>query len=677
MACERYRDAIQELVDGTLGSIRRAELRSHLEQCDGLPRAARRICSASATRRDRSIALAPPRSRLAADRRPAAPGRPHPAAGGPGRARTRHMRAAGDRGGAGDRRRRARCIVLLPARARDRQPRRRHRAGAAHQRARQRRGGRCRPRASRRSSRLAEQHYQTAIAKLEEAAKSDQTAHRPADRGDAEKNLQVIDQAIAESRAALRAEPKSAPARDSLFEALRRKVALLQDTIALMNEMRKGNAAGAAQLVDGVERSRRDTAMHDAQAPTSSEPRSTLWTALLAHARRRGLRATAQPDDARSPRAHPAVRARGGSGERSRRGRKATRTARSRPTAPPGRSSIGATASSTSPTSPATSSSPAAAATRRPSRSSRPRGRSGRGRARAARPGAGRRDRARRPRRGAGRATRAATRCGATTAATSTCRSPTPSPRRPARGSPPLDLRQRQGARHQGRLALESVSGNVTIANGGRVAAAKTISGNVEITDTEIDGALEASSVSGNGRACAAVKARAADARHGQRQRRRSRTWSASASRCSRSAATSARGRAGAGRPVRAEVALRRGRIALSGDTGFELEASSFSGSVRSDLPLTGSTAWRRARPPAARHCAASTATAAPSSTSRRSPASIVIAGSSRPVPRNDLPILRSVPCVIRCHRFSAELDCAPWRCLCYAIRARTRRCRI
>jgi hypothetical protein len=65
----------------------------------------------------------------------------------------------------------------------------------------------------------------------------------------------VIDSAIAESRAALRAEPQSAPARDSLFDALKRKVALLQDTIALMNEMRKGNAAGAAQIIQGSSKS--------------------------------------------------------------------------------------------------------------------------------------------------------------------------------------------------------------------------------------------------------------------------------------------------------------------------------------------------------------------------------------------------------------------------------------
>jgi len=108
--------------------------------------------------------------------------------------------------------------------------------------------------------RLAEQHYQNAIAKLEQAARLDQAGHdgNTLDAQTAamlQKNLQVIDQAIAESRDAVRSEPLSAAARDSLFDALRRKVALLQDTIALMNEMRKGNSAGAAQIVDGVNKS--------------------------------------------------------------------------------------------------------------------------------------------------------------------------------------------------------------------------------------------------------------------------------------------------------------------------------------------------------------------------------------------------------------------------------------
>ena len=65
----------------------------------------------------------------------------------------------------------------------------------------------------------------------------------------------MIDQAIDESRAALKAEPQSTIARDSLFQALRRKVDLLQDTIALMNEMRKGDAAGAASIVESLNKS--------------------------------------------------------------------------------------------------------------------------------------------------------------------------------------------------------------------------------------------------------------------------------------------------------------------------------------------------------------------------------------------------------------------------------------
>src|SRR5690349_20179820 len=34
MACTRYVTSIQELVDGTIGSIRRADLEAHLDTCD-------------------------------------------------------------------------------------------------------------------------------------------------------------------------------------------------------------------------------------------------------------------------------------------------------------------------------------------------------------------------------------------------------------------------------------------------------------------------------------------------------------------------------------------------------------------------------------------------------------------------------------------------------------------
>ena len=61
--------------------------------------------------------------------------------------------------------------------------------------------------------------------------------------------------AIAESSDAVKKEPQNVAARESLFDALQRKISLLQDTITLMNEMRKGNAAGVAQVVEGTNKS--------------------------------------------------------------------------------------------------------------------------------------------------------------------------------------------------------------------------------------------------------------------------------------------------------------------------------------------------------------------------------------------------------------------------------------
>jgi hypothetical protein len=101
----------------------------------------------------------------------------------------------------------------------------------------------------------AESSYQSAIQELEAAMQKDDTTITPEIAEVLKRNLPVIDQAIAESRSALQAEPQSAPARASLFGALRQKVTLLQETIALMNEMRKGNSAGAAQLVESGSKS--------------------------------------------------------------------------------------------------------------------------------------------------------------------------------------------------------------------------------------------------------------------------------------------------------------------------------------------------------------------------------------------------------------------------------------
>jgi anti-sigma factor RsiW len=98
----------------------------------------------------------------------------------------------------------------------------------------------------------AEQHYQKAIDDLQTIANKDTGELDPQVAAVLEKNLSVIDQAITESRAALKLQPSSTNAQDGLFSALRTKVALLQQTVELINEMRKGNQAEAGRRVQGL-----------------------------------------------------------------------------------------------------------------------------------------------------------------------------------------------------------------------------------------------------------------------------------------------------------------------------------------------------------------------------------------------------------------------------------------
>lgn len=241
MACQRYLDAIQELTDGTLGPIRRAELELHMDQCED--------CRAFADDLARIHDVA------ASLDHPAPPDRvwPHVAgrlrqegriATAPSITRQGHrtvllaiaatlVLAVGA------------SMVLLMPRFRT-QPAQTPQGNAAAVETVE---------SVEAEFQLAEQHYQNAINKLDQIVKRDGSAIDPQTAAALQKNQQVIDQAIAESRAALRAEPQSVAAQASLFDALKRKVALLQDTIALMNEMRKGNSAGAAQIVEGGNKS--------------------------------------------------------------------------------------------------------------------------------------------------------------------------------------------------------------------------------------------------------------------------------------------------------------------------------------------------------------------------------------------------------------------------------------
>lgn len=248
MECTQYRQSIHELVDGTLGPIRRAELEQHLDICD----ACRQLAADLGYVRDLGESL---------DRLEPPAGVWMQVAG--------HLRREGRVAAAAPPvvRRHAALLALAAALVlavtaslvfllRDGDPQAPGQAPAGQ-------AGNAAAedpvQAIAEEIRLAEQHQQNAIAMLEEMARVDRESGAntldPDTAAALQKSLMVIDQAISESRAALRDEPQSEPARESLFEALQRKVALLQDTVVLMNEMRRGNAAGAAQALEGLNKS--------------------------------------------------------------------------------------------------------------------------------------------------------------------------------------------------------------------------------------------------------------------------------------------------------------------------------------------------------------------------------------------------------------------------------------
>lgn len=100
----------------------------------------------------------------------------------------------------------------------------------------------------------AQEHYQKAISGLEQIANAEQGALDSQTAATLRENLAKIDEAISESRAALKAQPDSEPAGQSLLDGFKAKIALLEDTIALINDMRKGDDAGTARIVSGLKR---------------------------------------------------------------------------------------------------------------------------------------------------------------------------------------------------------------------------------------------------------------------------------------------------------------------------------------------------------------------------------------------------------------------------------------
>lgn len=97
-----------------------------------------------------------------------------------------------------------------------------------------------------------EAQYTSAITGLENITRDERSTLDAETAEVLNANLTVIDGAIGESRAALDREPESRVAQNSLFEALENKVALLQDTVALINTMRRDDAGGTPSIGTGL-----------------------------------------------------------------------------------------------------------------------------------------------------------------------------------------------------------------------------------------------------------------------------------------------------------------------------------------------------------------------------------------------------------------------------------------
>ena len=137
----------------------------------------------------------------------------------------------------------------------------------------------------------------------------------------------------------------------------------------------------------------------------------------------------------------------------------------------------------------------------------------------------------------------------------------------------------------KGDLNANTISGDIRINGAGRVGSAKTLSGMVEIADTQTEGAIGGSSVSGD------VIFRRVTARRldGSSVSGNIKVEDAQSERVSAQTTSGSVWFAGGlARSGRYELKSFSGevRVLLAGNTGFEVDANSFSGDVRTDLPL-------------------------------------------------------------------------------------------
>jgi hypothetical protein len=138
----------------------------------------------------------------------------------------------------------------------------------------------------------------------------------------------------------------------------------------------------------------------------------------------------------------------------------------------------------------------------------------------------------------------------------------------------------------RGSTRLGSVSGDISSSNTSKIEYLRTVSGEVSLANIAHDGSLTVSSVSGN-LDLSGVKARSLDLNTVSGEIR---LKDAAVERLSAKGLSGGIEYTGAlARNARYEVNSHSGnvRFTLADNTGFELDASSFSGAVRSDFPVT------------------------------------------------------------------------------------------
>jgi hypothetical protein len=137
----------------------------------------------------------------------------------------------------------------------------------------------------------------------------------------------------------------------------------------------------------------------------------------------------------------------------------------------------------------------------------------------------------------------------------------------------------------KGEVRLESVSGTVTAVDTAQLSRIKSVSGNVEVTDVASGDMIAAGSVSGNV-TTRRVKARSIDAQTVSGDLQLTETV------CDRAQVRSVSGDVEFGGPLlkggRYEFNSHSGdvRVMISGGSGFELTANTFSGELQSELPF-------------------------------------------------------------------------------------------